>query len=150
IPDLRPKGAKPYVFPKKVPECGGDGSIERVPGMAAWRCVAKDSFAQMRRRFHHFVGKHAFDIEGLGQKTVDLLMAEGFLTTYADIFTLTKGDLEGLEGFAELSAKNLIDSIEVKRKIPLDRFLIALSIPQVGEETARDISAHFKTLEKIE
>lgn len=149
VPELRPKGAKAYVFPKHVPECGGDGSIERVPGMSAWRCVAKDSAAQQRRRFQHFVGKHAFDIEGMGQKTVDLLMDEGLLTGYADIFSLTEGDLLGLEGFADLSAKNLIESIAKRKKIPLDRFLIGLSIPQVGEETARDIAAHFRTLEKI-
>ena len=149
VPELRPKGAKPYRFPRKVHECGGDGAIERVPGMSAWRCVAKDSAAQQRRRFYHFVGKSAFDIEGMGPKTIDLLMDEGLLTSYADIFTLTEGDLEGLEGFAELSAKNLIASIQGRRTISLPRFLIGLSIPQVGEETARDISAHFRTLEKI-
>lgn len=150
IPELRPKGAKAYAFPKKVPECGGDGSIARVPGMTAWRCVGRNSSAQMRRRFYHFVGKHAFDIDGLGPRTVDLLIDEGLLATYADIFTLEEGDLESLEGFAQLSAKNLIQSIGARRKIPLDRFLISLSIPQVGEETARDIAAHFRTLEKLE
>jgi DNA ligase (NAD+) len=85
----------------------------------------------------------------MGQKTVDLLMDEGLLTGYADIFSLTEGDLLGLEGFAELSAKNLIESISRRKKISLDRFLIGLSIPQVGEETARDIASHFRTLEKI-
>ena len=149
VPELRPRGAKPYEFPKKVPECGGDGSIERVKGMSAWRCVATDSAEQQRRRFAHFVGKHAFDIEGMGEKTVSLLLKEGLIGTYADIFTLTEGDLEGLEGFAELSSKNLIDAINAKRKIPLDRFLIGLSIPQVGEETARDLAAYFQTVEKI-
>lgn len=149
VPELRPKGAKVYAFPKRVPECGGDGAIERVPGMSAWRCVAKDSAAQQRRRFQHFVGKHAYDIEGMGLKTVDLLMDEGLLTSYADIFSLTEGDLLGLEGFAELSARNLIASIAKRKRVSLDRFLIGLSIPQVGEETARDIAAHFRTLEKI-
>lgn len=149
VPELRPKGAKPFRFPARVPECGGDGSIERVPGMSAWRCVARDSSAQQRRRFQHFVGKHAFDIEGMGIKTVDQLMDEGLLTSYADIFTLTEGDLLGLEGFAELSAKNLIESIQKRRRIPLERLLIGLSIPQVGEETARDLSAHFLTLDTI-
>lgn len=148
--ELRPKNAQPYAFPKKVAECGGDGSIERVPGMAAWRCVDKNSFAQMRRRFYHFVGKHAFDIDGMGPKTVDLLIEKEMLATYADIFTLEEGDLLGLEGFAELSAKNLVESIGARRKIPLDRFLISLSIPQVGEETARDIASYFRTLEKVE
>ena len=149
VPELRPKKSKPYTFPKHVAECGGDGSIERVPGMSAWRCVAKDSAAQQRRRFYHFVGKHAFDVEGMGPKTVDALMDEGLLTNYADIFTLTEGDLENIEGFAELSSKNLIEGIAKRKKIPLDRLLIGLSIPQVGEETARDLGAHFGTLEKI-
>ena len=150
VTELRPKSSKKYSFPKKVPECGGDGSIERVPGMAAWRCVSQNSQAQLRRRFHHFVGKSAFDIEGLGKKTTDLLLEEGLVSHYADIFTLTEGDLLGLEGFADLSAKNTIAAIEKKKKISLDRFLISLSIAQVGEETARDIAAYFKTLKNIQ
>ena len=149
VPELRPKNAKKYNFPKKVSECGGDGSIERVPGMAAWRCVSKNSAAQVRRRFHHFVGKGALDIEGLGARTTDLLLDEGLVTTYADIYTLTEGDLLGLEGFAEISARNTIQSIKGTKKIPLDRLLIGLSISQVGAETARDIAAHFGTLKKI-
>ena len=150
VPELRPKNAKPYTFPKKVSECGGDGSIERVPGMAAYRCVNKNSAAQTRRRFHHFVGKNAYDIEGFGAKTVDLLLDEGLISSYADIFTLTEGDLTGLEGFAELSIQNLLDGIAAKKTVPLDRFLIGLSIDQVGEETARDIAAHFGTLAVIQ
>lgn len=149
VPELRPRGAKAYVFPKKVTECGGDGSVERVPGMAAWRCVNRSGAAQMRRRFHNFVGKHAFDIEGLGKKTIDLLLDEGLVTSYADIFTLTDGDLEGLPGFAETSAQKLISAIKEKRCVSLDRFLIALSIPQVGEETARDLAGHFGDLKKL-
>ena len=150
ISELRPKTSKKYTFPKKVPECGGDGSIERVPGMAAWRCVSKNSLAQQKRRFHHFVGKHAFDIEGLGTRTVDMLLEKGLVATYADIFTLTEGDLLGLEGFAERSAQNTIAAIKKKTQVALDRFLIGLSIPQVGEETARDIAEHFGTLEKVQ
>ncbi|MES2014203.1 MAG: NAD-dependent DNA ligase LigA [Patescibacteria group bacterium] len=149
VPELRPKNAKVYHFPKKVAECGGDGALERVPGMSAWRCVNRNGAAEQRRRFYHFIGKHAFDIEGMGPRTIDILMDEGLLGTYADIFTLTEGDVVGLEGFAELSAHNLIQSIKGRTRIPLDRFLIALSIPQVGEETARDLAAHFKTLAKI-
>lgn len=150
VPELRPKGTKPYVFPKKVVECGGDGTIERVPGMAAWRCVNKNSSVQQRRRFHHFVGKHAFDIEGMGPKTVDQFLDEGLITNYADIFTLTVGDIEGLEGFKEQSAKNIVEGIRARKNISLDRFLIALSIDQVGEETARDLADYFKTLNAIQ
>lgn len=149
VPELRPKNSKAYTFPKKVPECGGDGSIERVPGMAAYRCVNKNSVAQQRRRFHHFVGKHAFDIDGFGAKTADLLLDEGIISSYADIFTLKEGDLVGLEGFKELSINNLLDGIAERKVISLDRFLIALSIDQVGEETARDVAAHFGSLNAI-
>lgn len=147
--ELRPKDAKSYTFPKHVAECGGDGTIERVPGEAAWRCVNRLGPVEQRRRFHHFVSKHALDIEGMGPKTVNLLMEQGLVTSYADIFTLTEGDLEGVERFAEVSSKKLIDNIKKRRKIPLERLLIALSIPQVGEETARDLAAHFSTLEHI-
>lgn len=150
VPELRPTGAKKYVFPKKVPECGGDGSIERVPGASAWRCVAKNSLAQQRRRFYHFVGKHAFDIDGVGARTVDQLLDAGLVTHYADLFTLTEGDFLGLEGFAEVSAKKAVDGIKARSTVTLDRLLIALSIPQVGEETARDLARHFATLEALQ
>jgi DNA ligase (NAD+) len=103
----------------------------------------------LRRKLYHFVGKHAFDIEGCGPKTIDLLMDEGLVSTYADLFTLTEGDLEGLPGFAALAAKNLIDGITARKKITLDRLLIGLSIDHVGEETARDIAAHFGNLYRV-
>ncbi len=149
IPELRPKSAKPYQFPSHVSECGGDGSIERVPGMSAWRCVNRSGPVEQRRRLHHFVGKHAFDIEGMGPKTVDQLWEEGIITSCADIFTLKEGDLMTLEGFAEVSAKKLIESIGSRKKIPLDRFLVALSIDHVGEETARDLAEHFGSIDAI-
>ncbi|MFQ5540988.1 MAG: NAD-dependent DNA ligase LigA [Candidatus Paceibacteria bacterium] len=149
VPELRPKNTEAYSFPKKVPECGGDGAIERVPGEAAWRCVEKNSGAQLRRRLQHFVGKSAFDIEGMGARTVDQLIDEGLVATAADIFTLTEGDLEGLEGFGEVSARNLVENINKRKRVLLSRFLISLSIPQVGEETARDIAEHFGTLERV-
>lgn len=149
VPELRPKNSVPYTFPEKVSDCGGDGSIERVPGMSAWRCVNKNSLTAVRRKFYHFVGKQAFDIEGMGPKTIDVLLDSGLITSYADIYSLTQGDLEGVERFAEVSAKNLIDAIQSRRKVSLGRFLVGLSIDQVGEETARDVAIHFGTLEHI-
>lgn len=149
VPELRPKNAKKYVFPKHVPECGGDGAIERVPGMSAWRCVSKNSLAQQKRRFYHFVGKSAFDIEGFGKRTIDALLEAGLVTEYADIFSLTEGDFLGLEGFAELSAENTVRAIQAKKTITLPRLLVALSIPHVGEETAYDIAEHFGSIERV-
>jgi DNA ligase (NAD+) len=150
LTELRPKNSKAYKWPKHVAECGGDGSIERVPGQAAWRCVYKNSFAQQRRVMRHFTSKGALNIEGLGPSTVDALMEKGLLTHFDDFFTLEEGDLLTLEGFAEISAKKLIASIErVAKEVPLARLLAGLSIGQVGEETAILLAKNFKTIDDI-
>ncbi len=149
VKDLRPKNAKPFKWPTHIPECGGEGRIERVPGQAAWRCVNKDSFAVVRRRFHNFVGKHALDIQGFGKATVDQLLEKGLVQHYDELFSLKEGDLLTLEGFAEISAKKLIASIQNARKVELARLLVGLSIPQVGEETAILLAQKFRTLDKL-
>lgn len=149
LTELRPKRSRPYQFPKTVPECGGDGRIERIPGTAAYRCVAKGSGVQHRRRFYYFVSKQALNIDGLGPKIVDLLLDHALIGTYADLFTLTRGDLEGLPGFKEKAIENLLAAIDRARKVPLHRLLVALSIDHVGEETARLIAERFGTLTKI-
>jgi DNA ligase (NAD+) len=149
VKELRGRNVKPFVWPSKVALCGGDGSIERIPGQAAWRCVDSNSSEQLKRKFHHFVSKKAFDIEDCGPKIVDLLLDQGLIGEYSDIFTLKRGDLLALPRFAEKSVVNLLESIEKSREVTLSRFLVGLSIPQVGEETAMDLSNHFKTIEKI-
>ncbi len=149
VKDVRPKNAKSFKWPTKISECGGDGRIERVPGQAAWRCVDKKSFAVSRRVFHNFVGKHALDIEGLGKKTVDLLLENGLVQHFDDIFTLKEGDVLALEGFAEISAKKLIESIQRSREVELARLLVGLSIPHIGEETAILLAQEFRSLEAL-
>jgi DNA ligase (NAD+) len=153
--DLRPIGkdgkplAKPFKFPKKIAECGGDGSIERIPGQAAYRCVDKGSFTMQRRKLHYFAGKNAFDIENLGPKVIDQLVEENLVQTPVDIFTLEKGDLLGLERFAEKSADNLIASINDAREVTLARFITGLSIDNVGEETAILLANTFGSIKKL-
>jgi len=149
VKELRPKGTKAYTWPQHVPECGGDGAIERVPGASAWRCVNKDSFAIVRRRFHNFVGKHALDIEGFGPRTIDQLLEENLVQHYDELFTLTEGDVLPLEGFAEISAKKLIAAIQKARTVELARLIVGLSIPQVGEETAILLAQNFRTLDAL-
>ncbi len=152
VTELRGTGknaSKSFVWPKHIPACGGDGAIERIPGEAAWRCVAKDSFVQQKRKFYYFTSKKCFDIDGLGPKILDVLFGSGLISTFDDIFTLKKGDLLALPRFAEKSVDNLLSSIEKSRKVTLPRFLAALSIPQVGEETAYDLAKHFVSIEKI-
>lgn len=149
VPHLRPKGAQEYKWPKKVAACGGDGSIERVPGTSAWRCVNRDSTELVKRRLRHFTSRPALDIEGLGKETAALLVDAGLANTFDEIFTLTEGDLLELEGFAEVSARKLVDAIKSRKHVELSRLLFGLSIDHVGEETARLLSHHFKTLNKI-
>ena len=149
VKDLRPKNAKQFKWPTHIPECGGDGRIERIPGQAAWRCVDKKSFAVSRRVFHNFAGKHALDIEGLGKKTVDLFLENGLIQHFDDIFTLTEGDVLPLEGFAEVSAKKLIESIQRSREVELPRLLVGLSIPHIGEETAILLAQEFRSLDAL-
>lgn len=149
LTELRTGKEKKYQFPKKVEACGGDGSIERVAGQAVWRCVNKDSFEQTARKLHHFVSKKALNIDGLGPQIVNLLLEEGLLQTYADIFTLKKEDIEGLPGFKEKAIDNLLEAIDKARSVPLPRLVFGLSIDQVGEETARYLARHFSSLEKI-
>lgn len=150
ISELRPKGTNAYVFPKKVEGCGGDGSIERIPGEAAYRCVTLDSDFLYRKRLYHFVSKSALNIDGVGPRIIDMLMDNGLVQTHEDLFTLEVGDVEELPGFQEKSARNVVEAIEnAARSVPLDRLLIGLSIDHVGEETARMIAEHFGSLEHI-
>ena len=150
ILDLRPKNTKPYRFPKKVAECGGDGSIERIEGEAAYRCVAKDSDTLHRQRLYYFVSKQALNVDGLGPKIIDLLLEYNLINTYADIFTLTEGDVIDLPSFKEKAAENLIAAINEARKVSPHRFLVGLSIDHVGEETARIIAEAFGSLDAIQ
>ncbi len=158
VMELRTGKEKMFKWPKELVAClpseasakGGGGAIERIPGQSAWRCVDKNSSAQQRRKFYHFTSKHAFDIEKLGPKIVDQLLDNNLLATYDDIFKLKKGDLLALPRFAEKSADNLLQAIDERRYVTLARFIVGLSIPNVGEETAEDLAEHFGTLDKIQ
>ncbi len=150
LTELRTGKEKKFVWPKKVSECGGDGVIERVPGQAAWRCTERNSFAIIRRKLRHFASRGALNIEGLGPSTIDALLEKGMIEHVDDFFTLTEGDLLALEGFAEISAKKLVSSIQkVAQAVPLARLITGLSLPHVGEETAIVLAQNFKTLDSL-
>ncbi|MFA5997900.1 MAG: NAD-dependent DNA ligase LigA [Candidatus Paceibacterota bacterium] len=146
IPELRSKGAKAWKFPTHSPLCGGDGSVERVPGEAAHCCSVAGSFEQQARKLIHFAGKHALDIGGMGKETVRLLMEQNLISDFDDIFELTKDELLALEGFEETKANKLIRAITTAKKVPFDRLLIGLGIPHVGGETAYLLATRFGTL----
>ncbi|MCC7004477.1 NAD-dependent DNA ligase LigA [Candidatus Nomurabacteria bacterium] len=150
LKDLRTGKERDFKFPNRISECGGDGKIERIPGQAAYRCVVSNSFEQNKKKLYHFVSKKAFDIDGLGPKIIDALLDAKLISNFADIFSLKRGDILQLEGFAEKSADNLIVAIEKARNVSLPRFLIGLSINQVGEETAYDIASSFGNIKNIQ
>ncbi|MEX0919324.1 MAG: NAD-dependent DNA ligase LigA [Parcubacteria group bacterium] len=149
LEEMRTGKEKVFKFPTHFPLCGGDGRIERILGQSAYRCVAKNSFIQQRRRLEHFVSKKVFDIDGLGKKVTAQLMEAGLISNFDDIFKLKRGDLETLDRFGEKSIDNLLEAIEKAKDVTLTRFIASLSIPQVGEETARDLAEYFKTAEKF-
>ncbi len=149
VNNMRPKGSRLFVWPKKIDVCGGDGSIERVPGVSAWRCVNRNSYTLLVRKMAYFTGKQALDIPGCGAKTMERLIQAGLVTEYADLFTLTVGDVMKLEGFKEKSASNLISAIAMKKKVPLDRLLVGLSIDGVGTEVAILIAQRCKTIDAV-
>lgn len=149
VSELRPEGTRPYRFPTKVDGCGGDGSIERVPGEAAYRCVQLDSKELHRQRLYYFVSKQALNVDGVGPRIIDLLLDEGLIEHHYDLFTLELGDVVELPGFKEKAAQNVLNAIAAARTVPLHRLLIGLSIEHVGEETARLIASYFPSIAAI-
>ncbi len=145
--EMRSGDEKKIQPPRTCPVCASP--TQRRDDGVALLCSNKNCFAKEREQLIHFVSKKAFDIDGLGEKIIDQLLNMGLVRTSADLFILTEGDLVPLERFAERSAKNLIDAIYTSRHIELSRFLYALGIHHVGEETAFDLAKRFGTLEHI-
>ena len=139
------RGKESFSMPKDCPDCETpiekEGSFHLCPNIA---CPA-----QISGRISLFVSRNAFDIEGLGKKRVAQLINEGILRNMADIFTLRREQLLGLEGFAEKSVENLLEEIEKSRDISLGRFLNSLSIKHVGTRTAQTLAQEFKTPENL-
>jgi DNA ligase (NAD+) len=154
LTEFRTRKEKVFHMPKTCPECDtplakksvGQKGTEESAALYCGnpRCPAKD-----RRTLYHFTSKHALDIEHLGPKNLDMLLDAGLISSRADIFKLQKGDLLELPRFAEKSADNLLASIEKARSVTLARFIVALSIPEVGEETARDLAKHFGDIARL-
>jgi DNA ligase (NAD+) len=146
LPEFRTGREKKWKFPTRSPLCGGDGAIERVPGEARHRCKVAGSFTQLQRTLAHFAGKSALDIDGMGAKTVQLLMEHELVSSFDDFFTLTRDEMLALPSFKEKSADNLMTGIDAARTVSLDRLLVGLSIMHVGEETAFLLAKTFRTI----
>jgi DNA ligase (NAD+) len=147
---MRTGKEKKFKMPETCPVCSSLVEKREIGGKnasTAFYCTNKKCPAKNRRGMQHFV--NVFEIYTIGPKILDRLKDEGLISDVADLFTLLESDLSGLERFGAKSAGNIISSIESHKKVPLWRFLYALGILHVGEQTARDIASHFQTLEKV-
>jgi DNA ligase (NAD+) len=148
IASRRRKGARRVKLPKNCPVCGS--AVTREADEAVARCSGGlYCAAQRAEALKHFVSRKAMDIEGLGAKLIEQLVANDRIKTPADIFELDKDELAGMERMGEKSAENVIKSIEASRSTTLARFLYALGIREVGEATAAALAGHFGKLESI-
>uniref|UniRef100_A0A7C4M522 DNA ligase n=1 Tax=candidate division CPR3 bacterium TaxID=2268181 RepID=A0A7C4M522_UNCC3 len=147
IKEKRKGDEKVFKMPTNCPVCGTD-VVEDDSGIGV-RCPNKKCFAQHREGIIHFVSRSAFDIEHIGPALIDQLLDNKLIEDAADLFTLKHGDLAGLERMANKSAQNVIDSLKEHKKITLARFIYALGITHVGEQTADDLSSHFETIDNL-
>ncbi|OGE81535.1 MAG: hypothetical protein A2826_00495 [Candidatus Doudnabacteria bacterium RIFCSPHIGHO2_01_FULL_43_23] len=168
LPKLRTGKEKKFIMPAKCPICGhttvrrvinfpspgegrdqGRGRTARGQEGAVTICTNKNCYAQQLRRIRHFTSKPAFDIEGVGPKILEKFYEEGLIKGPEDLFKLTPGDISPLERFEQKSAQNIYESIQGRKQVTLPRFIYALGILHVGEETAIDLAEHFGSVEKL-
>lgn len=152
LKDLRPSHTKPFRMPKNCPSCGTE--LVRPEGEAVHRCPNPKCGAVRQERLEHFVSRTAFNVEGLGKETIDVLLERGLVGDPADLFSLTQSELLALPLFKEKKTEEVLVQLEQAKRQPLDRFLFALGIRHVGRETAealaRGLPWPVRTLKKSE
>ncbi len=144
---MRTGKEKKFTMPKKCPIC--DSPVERREGEVAYYCTNPRCYALQHEQLRHFVSKKALDIDGLGPKILEQLAAADLVKSPADLFDLTEEDLAPLERFAEKSAENLVQAIDAAKQVTLARFIYALGIRHVGEETAIDLAETFGSIDAL-
>lgn len=148
VREKRPADARPVVMPSQCPVC--DSDIIQIEGEVVARCSGGLYCpAQRKEAIRHYASRKALDIEGLGDKLIDVLVEKGLVSTVADLYRLEAGQVASLDRMGEKSAENLIAAIDRSRTPLLWRFLYALGIREVGESTAKSLASHFGTLEAI-
>ena len=148
LTERRGGGERRFRMPRACPVCGSE--VIREEGAAAFRCIGRQCPAQRREVIRHYASKHALNIDGLGEKLVAQLVDGGLVTDFADLYRLTVEQLTELERMGEKSATNLVREIQNTRAPDLDRLILGLGIPQVGERTAQVLAERFGTLEALE
>ena len=136
-----------FQMPSKCPVCGT--RIHKDEDQVAYRCVNVSCPARRRESILHFAGRHAMNIDGLGEKIVVQLLDRELVKNVADLYKLNLDTVAGLDRMAEKSAQNLLDEVEASKKAPLPRLIYALGIDFVGERTAQLLAAHFGSMEKL-
>ena len=136
-----------FDMPKHCPVC--QVAVVRVEGESAVRCINAGCPAQIKERIKHFASKGAFDIDGLGDKIIEQMVDKGVLPSFADIFDLTRPQVESLERMGSKSTINLLSAINDSKNITFNRFLYALGIRHVGEYVARLLANHFGSIEDL-
>ncbi len=149
IMELRPKGAKRYRYETELSRQYPELTFERPEGEVVFRVKGATGPILLKRGLQHFASKGALDIDGLGEKNVVALVDSKLVNDFADIYTLSTKQLESLERFAELSARNLVAAIADKKTPPLSRFIFGLGIRHVGAQTAIDLANTYKKLDNI-
>ena len=144
----RPKDSTPWQFPTECP-CPLKSTLVKLDDVADTRCVEPGCPFQRDQRIIYFASRSGMDIEGLGERTVFALSDAGLVTDVGDLYSLTVEQLLTLEGFAELSAQNLVASIQASRTKPLPKLLTALGIKHLGPAASESLAAHFGTLDSI-
>ncbi|HVB06256.1 MAG TPA: NAD-dependent DNA ligase LigA [Acidimicrobiales bacterium] len=143
----RPKASRPWRFPSTCPACGAE--LVRLEGESDTYCVNAECPAQRVQRIVHFASRGAMDIEGLGESRVELFVTGALVRDVADLYLLEQATVQGLEGFAELSARNLLEAIERSKQRGLARLLVALSIRHVGPTVAAALAGEFADLDEL-
>jgi DNA ligase (NAD+) len=146
IPRTREKRRPPFRMPAVCPVCAS-GIVEE--GAYHFCTGGLSCPAQLKRGIEHFASKGALDIEGLGTKTVAAMVDRGLIASILDLYRLDEKKLLALDGFADKSAANLLAAIESSKKVPLERFLYALGIRDVGEHVAAVIADHYGTIDAV-
>ena len=146
---LRPEGTAPFDYEQALKNQYPELEFERPDGEVVYRVKGQDSDFILRRNLEYFASKQALNIEGLGEKNVNLLVDAGLLKSLVDLYRLQKSDLINLERFGELSATKLLNAIEGTKQAPLAKFITALGIRHVGSQTAVALADAFQSLEAL-
>lgn len=146
---LRPENTEPFDYEKALKNQYPELEFERPDGEVVYRVKGQDSDFILRRNLEYFASKQALNIEGLGEKNVNLLVDAGLLKSLVDLYRLQKSDLIKLERFGELSATKLLNAIEGTKQAPLAKFITALGIRHVGAQTAVALADAFQSLEAL-